>query len=303
MRTSSALFLACWHTVLDSIGRLTPTLALVLSIALYLTTTPSYGQQNPFTQILGNTDQGIVLPQSVPLVSRQDAGALAEIRAYRSAISLGSWMDMQGTGQFTSTATDSTGGKNPHNATLWIRDHHGYRLDVEKPDGTSSLRMDGQYGIVKHANGSVRSMDARDAVAGLLAFPALMEVNFPASSVMLIDQGTVSVDGAALHRITIEKPWPGDPVDAATGSPLTTVTDLYFNPQTHLLTKSALAVLGSEPSPEQMLEVVTYGGYSAANGMLLPHSYRQTLNGQILWTLELNQIHLNQGLPQSDFHF
>ena len=305
MRTSSALLLACWHSVLDtdSIGRLAPTLALVLSAALYLTSTPSYGQQNPFNQVLGNTDQGIVLPQSVPLVPRQDAGALAEVQAYRNAISLGSWMDMQGTGQFTSTATDSTGGKNPHNATLWIRDHHGYRLDIQKPNGTSSLRMDGSYGVVQHADGRMRSMDARDAVAGLLAFPALMEATFPASTVMLIDQGPATVDGTTLHRITVEKPWPGDPVDAATGNPLTTVTDLYFSPQTHLLMKSSLSVLGSQPSPEQMLEVVTYGSYSAANGMLLPHSYRQTLNGQILWTLELNQIHLNQGLPQSDFYF
>ena len=303
MRTRTPWFFCCRYSADGRFGRPALTPVLVLGTALYLAILPIYGQQTPFTQIAGNTDQGIVLPQSVPLVSRQDAGALAEIRAYRNAISLGAWVDMQGTGQLTSTATDSTGGKNPHNATLWIRDHHGYRLDVQKPNGTSSLRMDAQYGVVQHANGNVRSMDARDAVAGLLAFPALMEANFPVSDVMLIDQGPATVDGAALHRITVEKPWPGDPVDAATGNPLTTVTDLYFNPQTHLLMKSALAVLGSQPSPEQMLEVVTYGGYSAANGMLLPHSYRQTLNGQILWTLELNQIHLNQGLPQSDFHF
>lgn len=303
MRIRTPWLSACLHSAFCDLGWRTPTLVLAFGTALYLASFPLYGQQNSFTQILGNADQGIVLPQSVPLLPRQDAAALAEIQAYRRAISLGTWMDMEGTGQLTSTATDSTGGKSPHNATLWIRDHHGYRLDVEKPNGTSSLRMDGQYGVVEHANGTVRPMDARDAVPGLLAFPALMEANFPTSTVMLIDQGTVSVDGTVLHRITVEKPWPGDPVDPATGNPLTTVTDLYFNPQTHLLMKSAIAVLGSQPSPEQMLEVITYGSYSAANGMLLPQLYRQTLNGQILWTLQLNEVHLNQGLPQSDFHF
>lgn len=302
MQSRSAVFFLKFYVSMSS-TRQAQLLASTVVSALILIAAPLTAQRAPFTQITGSTDQGIVLPQSVPLVPRQDAGALAEIRAYRSAISLGAWMDMQGTGQFTSTATDSTGAKNAHNATLWIRDHHGYRLDVQKPNGTSSLRMDGSYGVVQHADGRMRSMDARDAVAGLLAFPALMEATFPASTVMLIDQGPATVDGTTLHRITVEKPWPGDPMDAATGNPLTTVTDLYFNPQTHLLMKSALAVLGSQPSPEQMLEVITYGNYSAENGMLLPHSYRQTLNGQILWTLDLNEIHLNQGLPQSDFHF
>ena len=87
------------------------------------------------------------------------------------------------------------------------------------------------------------------------------------------------------------------------GNPLTTVTDLYFNPQTHFLMKSANSVLGTRPSPEQMVQVITYEGYRAINGMQVASRYRQTLNGQILWTLQLNQIQLNQGLPQSDFHF
>jgi hypothetical protein len=262
-----------------------------------------YGQQNRFTQITGNADRGVVLPQSVPLVPRQDAGALTEIQAFRSAISLGAWQDMHGTGQLTSTATNSSGDKSPLSATLWIRHHHEFRLDIQKPDGTSSLRLGGAYGATQHTDGHVTMMDARDAVSGMLAFPALMESAFPGITVMLIDHGLTTVDGTSLHRITIEKPWPGSPVDAATGNLMTTVTDLYFNPQTHLLMKSALAVFGSQSNPEQMLEVVTYSGYNAVNGMLLPHSYRQTLNGQILWTLQLNQVELNSGLSEAGFHF
>jgi len=302
MRTRTPWFFCCPHSAFGRFGRTAPTPTPVLVAALYLAILPIYGQQNPFTQVLGNTDQGTVLPQSVLLVPRQDAGALAEIQAYRSAISLGQWVDMQGTGEFTSTATDSTGGSGPENATLWIWNHYGYRLDVQKPKGMSSLRMDGAYGTVQHADGKMKQMDARDAVAGLLAFPVLMEANFPASNVMLIDQGTAPVDGTALHRITVEKPWPGDPVDA-TGNPLTTVTDLYFNPQTHLLMKSANGVLGSDPSPERLLRVITYGNYQEVNGMEVPSQYRETINGQILWTLQLNQIRLNQGLPESDFYF
>ena len=301
MRTRSAVF-PFLFSILGCVGHRISAQGLVLVLALQLAVVPLRAQQNPFTQITGNADQGIVLPQKTSLLSRQDAGALAEIRAYRSAVSLGSWIDMQGTGELTSTATDTNGGSGPENATVWILNHHGYRLDIQKPKGTSSLRMDGAYGAVQHSNGEMKMMDARDAVAGLLAFPALMEASFPTNTVMLIDQGMATVDGTVLHRITVEKPWPGDPVDAK-GDPLTTVTDLYFNPQTHLLVKSANAIYGANPSPEQLLQVITYGDYQVVNGMQVPFQYRETLNGQILWTLQLHQIHLNQGLTDSNFHF
>jgi hypothetical protein len=302
MRTRSPWCLACQNSFFNCFGRIAYIPALTLVAALFLTILPLHGQQNPFTQVVGNTDQGVVLPPDFPLAPRQDAGALAVIQAYRGTIGLGAWIDMQGKGELTSTAKDSTGNYAPENATFWIRGHHGYRLDIQKPEGMSSLRMDGAYGAVQHADGKLNPMDARDAVAGLVAFPMLMETNFPAANVILIDEGMATVDGAALHRITIERPWPGDSVDG-NGNPLSTVTDLYFNPKTHLLMKSANGVFGTRPSPEQMLQVITYGSYRAVNGVQLPSLYRETLNGQILWTLQLSQIKLNQGLPQSDFHF
>lgn len=302
MQIRAPWFVSCSSFVPDSFGRITPNPALTFVVALFLINLPLHGQQNPLTQIIGNADQGIVLPQSAPFSERQDSAALAEIHAYRNAINLGSWADMQGAGELTSTAIDSTGGSAPESATLWIRNHHGYRLDVQKPKGMSSLRMDGAYGTIQHADGQMKSIDSRDAVAGLLAFPALMESGFPTPSVMLIDQGTATVDGTALHRITVERPWPGGPVDSQ-GSPLTTITDLYFNPQTHLLMKSANGVLGSKTGSVRLLRVITYGDYQAENGMLIPASYRETLNGQILWTLQLTQVQLNQGLSEAEFHF
>ena len=303
MQSIPRWFTCCNHTALSRLSGSLLCRLLLSTAVLCLANLPIYGQQNRFTQITGNADRGVVLPQSVQLVPRQDAGALTEIQAFRSAISLGAWQDMHGTGQLTSTATDSSGDKSPLSATLWIRHHHEFRLDIQKPDGTSSLRLDGAYGVAQRADGHTKMMDARDAVSGMFAFPVLMEAAFPNTSVMLIDRGMATVGGATLHRITVESPWPGSPVDAATGNLMSSVVDLYFNPQTHLLMKSARAIFGLQPNPEPMLEVMTYGEYNAVSGMLLPHSYRQTLNGQILWSLQLNQIQLNSGLTQADFHF
>lgn len=299
MRISATWFSSRPRSRFFNFCRSIPALFLAVLIAPRVAATPLYGQQNTSTQIHGSVDQGVVLPKKIALRARQDPGALQEIRAFRSVVGAGLWVGMQGTGELTSTAVGSS---DPENATLWIRNHHGYRLDVQKPKGMSSVRMDGAYGAVQHPDGKVKPMDARDAVDGLLAFPLLMEANFPAANVMLVDRGMVTVGGNTLHRISMERPWPGNPVDAR-GNPYTTITDLYFNPQTHLLVKSANGVLGSDPSPQKLLQVITYGNYQTVNGMQIPYLYRETLNGQKLWTLQLQQVQLNQNLPQSDFHF
>ena len=302
MRTGCTSFSARRYFYSNRFGSLYPFLVVAgLAAALNLTTLRILGQQSTLTQIQGNTDQGIVLPPAVPFVPRLDPGALQEIHAYRNAIHLDSWSDMQGTGQLTSTATESDGSVGPKTATVWIRGH-GCRLDIEKQKGTSSMRINGASGSVQHADGSRKSIDARDAVAELFAFPMLMDASFPSLNLVLIDLGMVAVNGAVLHGITAERPWPGDLADSK-GNPFTTATNLYFDPQTHLLLKSATAVAGQRVTPQRFLRVITYGDYRAVGVMQVPFQYRETLNGQIIWTLQLTAVQLNQGLLQSSFQF
>jgi hypothetical protein len=282
-------------------GQPIPLRKVILPIALICMATTLRGQQNLLTQIHGNTDQGIAMPQSVSVLGRQDPAALQEIREYRAAINVGSWVDMQGTGELTPPAADSNGNTNSENATLWIQGRK-CRLDIQKANGTSSLRMDGDTQIFQDVDGTRKSMDARDAVAGLFAFPPLMETNFPSAKMTLIDLGIQTVDGSNLHGISFERLWPNNRVDG-NGNPLTMATNLYFDPQSHLLIKSANAVLGSDSNSEQLLQVTSYGDYRAVNGMQVPYLYRATVDGQILWTLQLNQVRLNQGLSESDFIF
>lgn len=267
-----------------------------------LVSIPLCSQQSINTQPTGNSDQGIQLPQAAIWSPRVDGGAIIEITAYRSAIGLTAWEDMMGTGELNSTGSGLTGSNGSEQATLWIRNNDECRLDLQKQKGTTSMRIDGLYGAIQHEDGHRKAMDARDAVGELLAFPALMQATFPPAYIMLIDQGMVTVDGATLHRITMERLWPSGAVDAK-GALRTRVTDLYFNPQTHQLMKSSLSIYGTRPEPNQMLQVISYGNYSSVNGMLIPHSFRETLNGQVLWTLQLNEVRVNQGLQASDFHF
>lgn len=267
-------------------------------LVLALVSVPLHGQQNPFTAIHGTTDQGVMLPQKSPMVGRQDPAALLEIRAYQKAIGLAAWADMKGTGLITSNTADHT----VENATLWILGQNRYRLDVETSRGTQSTILGGPVGAVRNAGGQVKPVDARDSHAGLFSFPLLADANFPNPNTSLTDNGMVSVDGVSLHRITVEWPWEGNPLDA-NGNARTSVVDFYFNPQTHLLMKTVNAVIGSMESPAQLLRAISYDDYRVADGIKVPYQYRQTLNGQLLWTLQLNEIQLHIGLANSSFQF
>lgn len=268
------------------------TLAVILALTVHATA------QNATTTVSGVS----MPPVSVP-PGRQDSGALQEILLFQKTVQAGSWTGMEARGSFTPNATGSSGeaiGAEP--ATLWILGGNSFRLDSQKSSGTSSLRFDGAYGAIRHEDGRTRKMDARNALAGFLAFPALMEQGFPYAGTSVIDDGITAVDGVPLHRITMGAPWPGGPSAGKTSPPMT-VTDLYFDPQTNLLKLSATAAVGSRSEPTRYLRVITYSGYHEINGVMVPGLYSEHLNGQLLWTLDLNNIQLQPGLTDAGFRF
>lgn len=252
---------------------------------------------NSFTAIHGNYDQEVPTPQFV-IVSdgRQDAGALQEINAFRAITGIQSWNDMAGQG----TIRYGNHQDAEEQASLEIRQPGEYRLDTGGNGSEQrTVRIAQSRGSWQLGSESPKSIDARDVAVGLFAFPRIEEQAFPGPSDLLIDQGTISVEGGVFHRITLERP-PLARGNANAFSSWVTI-DLYFNPKTHLLEKSADCVHGGGPGT--MVRVFTYGQYEKVDGTLFPMTYRETLNGQLAWTLQLSEVHLNTGLSSQDFHF
>ncbi len=256
-----------------------------------------------FSQNTGPSGRGVVMPPATVPLGQQDPAALQAIRAYQQAVGAGTWVGIQAEGSFTPNAPDTSGNPmGPEQMTLWILRHRGFRLDIQTAAGVRSMRTDGGYGAIRHRDGHIRLVDARNAFAGLFAFPALMEAGFPRINVTLIDDGIVAVDGAELHRITMGKPWPG--TLAGSGSePQMSITDLYFDPHTNLLQLSATATVNSRSDPTQYLRVIQYGDYQTTTGVGLPEHFAEYLNGQLLWTLQLSSVQLQPGLDDSGFRF
>jgi hypothetical protein len=252
--------------------------------------------QSNFTRIYGAADSEIVLPNNaVPSPGRVDAAALTEIQQFQKTIGIAQWTGMQASGMFTEN------GQNALNATLSIMHGHNFRLDVTTPQGIRSIRVSDSSGQIRDADGKRHFLPKATAKNGLLAFPRLLDNSFPGPHVTVLDQGITQIEGKPLHRITLAEPvFPGVVTKQMNNMSL---TDLYFDPSSHLLIKSAeYAQLDSKDS-ERYLIVITYGDYQNVQGSLIPLSYSQSLNGQPQWALQLNNPTLQPVANAADFHF
>lgn len=251
--------------------------------------------QAKFTRINGLQDSSIPIPQYVPDKGIKDASALRVVADYLKAINIASWQGMQASGTFT----DSLG--NPDPATLTILGDNEFRLDVETPNGERSTRITGPSGETKEAAGKTDVLPPATASAGVFAFPRLFSAAYKSASVSLLDRGMIQVHGVPLHRVTMESPISpnGPPTDSASIS----VVDLYFDPSTHLLVKSASWEQVNSEDPARYLMVLTYGDYENVQGVLIPCRYQQTMNGQTQWTLQLNAPELHPSVDLSYFRF
>lgn len=270
-------------------------------LLLFVMATPAFAQQNAFTMVRGNYDQGVPFPIAKPAQQSQSATALGVIQEYRAAVGTAAWSDMQGTGKISFTA--SADGTSSKNAILQLVGSRACRLDIAMSNGTRSIRMAASIAGIQDENGRQRNLDSRDSAEGLIVFPELLDPHFISDSTVLADQGKTTVDGVSLYRVSIGTFLSSGLIGKDT-SPILTVTDFYFNPDSHLLVKSASAIIGaSGASPQRSLRVISYGDYRSVQGVEIPFQYRETINGQIIWTLQLNTVQLNQGISESAFHF
>ena len=251
--------------------------------------------QTDSTRIYGIEDQSIPVPVFIGSPGQMDSSALDELVHFLGVINITSWQGMQAAG----TLTDGGGVPNPAIITLLGPD--SLRLDVETTDGVRSTRVQGNYGTTVEANGRSFPLPFSTAKSTVPAFSRLLNSTTPASTTSYIDQGLVQVDGKMLHRITLEEAvtlnsGPTDQQDF-------NVTDLYFDPVTHLLIKSASSLQLAPFDPQKYLVVVSYSDYRTDGESLVPFRLTQSLNGQHQWSLQLADTNLKPNVGTSYFTF
>jgi hypothetical protein len=239
-------------------------------------------------------EQRFPAPSTTGILGAKDAGALSEVKAHLLASSAAGWQSLEGTG----TITFSDGASHP--ASLYLTGSRSCRLDIEMASGIRSLRISGLVGKSQDERGTQGALTPATSSAGIVAFPRVWTDALASANVSLYDHKIYSGTGENLHRITIEHP-----LDIEVTNSLgkkTAASDLYFDPNSHLLLFSveSLSFTGMR-SP--LIRVTTYSNYQSFQGVSVPATIKQTLNGQIQWTLSLSQVTLNPNLPTSTFTF
>lgn len=220
--------------------------------------------------------------------------AFTEINAHIQAVSSSGWQDLEGTGTVTFPEGDV------HSASLYLLQSTYSRLDMVMDSGTRSLRLTSALGSFQDERGNQGTLLPGTSGAGIVAFPRLWFDASTSALTSVYDQGSYVGTGQSLHRITLEYPLFSS--NSTSGGP-TGATDLYFDPTTHLLIYSVDA-LSFSGSPNQIFTRVTsYSAYQAFNGILLPSTIGQFLNGQLEWMLQLSQVTTNTNPSVSTFSF
>jgi len=239
-------------------------------------------------------DQNFPLPSTTGTLGHKDAAALAEIKAHLLAVSATGWQGLEGTGTLTYPDGDV------HSALLYLRGSKRSRLDITMASGTRSLRVSGFAGRFQDEKGIFGVLPPATSSAGIVAFPRIWTDAAVSPNVSLYDQKFYAGTGQSLHRITIEYP-----IDAEGGSSFskrTAATDLYFDPNTHLLLFSVDSFSVSSMR-RQLTRVTSYGNYQSFEGVSVPTTIKQALNGQEQWTLQLSQVTISTNSPTSTFSF
>lgn len=83
----------------------------------------------------------------------------------------------------------------------------------------------------------------------------------------------------------------------------TSVIDFYFDPESHLLTKSATMIRLPGQGIEEFLRILSYGNYQNVQGALVPLQIKESLNGEPQWVLTLTQVQLTSDIDSSEFAF
>lgn len=239
-------------------------------------------------------EQSFPSPTPTGTMGSKDSGAVTEIEEYLQAVSVSGWQDIKGMGTLTYPTGDA------HTASLYLMGSKYSRLDIATDSGTRSLRLIGSVGRFQDEKGNQGSLPPAASCTGIVAFPRLRIDVTTSPLLSLSDQKMYAGTGQSLHRITIAYP-----LDSSSGSSLskkTVATDLYFDPNTHLLVYSVDSLTFNNVK-NSLVRVTSYGSYQSFNGVLIPTVIRQILNGQEQWTLQLNEVTINTNPPASTFSF
>jgi hypothetical protein len=268
--------LACWTTV-------------AVLVCLHC-----LGQQ---LSIPNSSDHDIAAPHySGHSAGYSDPAAQAELLANVQASRLDIWRGMKATGSII-----EVGFPDAVPATYEMLPNGRARLEIQHANGDYARVVNGLQGHVIGPRAKPLALSLESVAGGIAPLDIAQTVIASENQFSIVDGGMMPVGGKMLHRVTVERSILPNPIQADPANKSHSVIDCYFDPQTHLLAKTAMVVLLPAAGSQRFLRTISYTNYKVVGQMMVPSSMSETLNGQPTWSLSLETIDI-ENLPTTN-HF
>jgi hypothetical protein len=191
------------------------------------------------------------------------------------------------------------------NATIKSRGLTQFRLDSQVPDGTWSMVINNGVGVLNLPDGTGSTIAYHNTLnAGSLTLPiTLVSAAVQDTSFTVIDDGVVPLGNGQAHQITIQQNLPST-TDPAGQFSKDAKRDYFFDPSSFQLLQVQDTVHPSNDAVNGGVQrIIGLSDYRSSNGILVPFSISQSVDGQTTWSIGLTSITFNTGLTDSDFQF
>jgi hypothetical protein len=188
------------------------------------------------------------------------------------------------------------------NVTVKGRGLHQLKIEADLPDGKRTTVVSGDGGSLTEPNGTVRPIlrqSANDLGNLVLPYlPLIAAMQDPTSSI--IYGGFVTHNGASAYDVRVQK------VYARHEDPLGNrgareAHDFYIDPKTFLVAAvSDRIYFGGRSDPGTSHED-RYSNYHLQNGIAVPLTIEQTVQGVTGFTLAFSEVTFNSGVADSEF--
>lgn len=240
--------------------------------------------------------------------SVQDARALnvltQALTAGGGAQAIAAISDYTGTGNITYYP----GGPTQGTVTLIGTSSQEFRMDATVPSGLRSWAVHDGVVTTKSESGVIDSFGSNADLPSSDAYPYetplfAAGLLFPVEplAVLASDQifsilydETTQVDGQAVFDIVVHL-GPAGSSSAGTQLDSGPTREIFIDPTTFQI------VMVRDRLPRDMLQEVHYSDYRTIDGVLMPFSVTESIDGQTIWSIQLNQITFNSGLQGSAF--
>ena len=117
----------------------------------------------------------------------------------------------------------------------------------------------------------------------------------------ITDLGLVSSSSATqLHQVHVQRGFPAaqDPNGTLAGW---CVTDYFLDPQTNLVVQVIDQTHAVGDPTQSFPHEIDLGKYTPVNGLAVPMTVTEKIEGQTIWQLQLASVTFNAGLTDADF--